>query len=325
MLRTTRLLLLIAATALSAAAEPNYPCFRVEQAPAIDGVVRGDDTWAAVPAVTGFEALGGGYTEAKQSFAYACHDAEGLYVAVVFEEPDIDQVSSVMSDGDGLWLEDSLELFVEPVRAGPVYQFVVSAGGAKTGAKAAADVTGWRVAVRRGDGSYSVELALPWSVFHAGPGEGWHIAFCRNIFTCASGGDKFTSWPRLISQYHEPESYARLELLDAPASPERRDAAERALNADYRAHLMAQVRALVPAGEQYMPTLRQAAADDASRLQGEAREAVMTWRGVRRTADEAEEAPIRRLREAATRARALRQQAYELTYRYLLDGLFEDR
>ena len=329
MLRMTRALPLLctAVMALSVfvvwgAPEPTYPCLRVDSAPVIDGAVTGDPAWAAVPGVTGFYALGGGYTLAKQSTAYACHDAETLYLAVICEEPDIARVKSVMKDGDGLWSEDSVELFIEPARGGPAYQFVVSAGGAKTGAAAAADTEGWRAAAQRGDREYSIEVALPLAVFREQPNEGgWHIAFCRNIWTTDSGGDKFTSWPGLTSRFLEPEHYARLQFRDALASPELRDAAERTLNAGYRAELVAQVRALAPAAAQYLDVLKQAADDDTVPLQREARQSLLTWSRVGRLAGDASDAPMQQLREAAARSTSLRQESYELKYRYLLEKL----
>lgn len=325
MLRILRAMPLLLLSAAVTAAEPTYPCFRVEQAPAIDGVVRDDPAWSAVRTVTGFEVLGGDYTTAKQSVAHACWNGATLYLAVVCEEPDIAQVSSTMSDGGDLWLEDSVEIFIEPARNGPVYQLIVSAGGSRTGSKAAADAEGWEAAAHRGDQHYAVELAVPLGVFHEEPGADWHIAFCRNIWTYESGGDKFTSWPGLTGAFLEPESYARLEFRESIAPPERREPLERALNADYRGHLVAQVRALAPAVREHMPTLKRAARDEDSPLQEQARETVLTWWRMQRLAEGAADAPLERLREAAARSKALRRRCYELRYRYLLEGLLQGR
>ena len=80
---------------------PVYPCFEVTGAPAIDGVVEGDAAWADIPRVSGFHALGGGYTVAKQSVALACRDADRLGHVGVLELAAIRQQSiSLGKDSD---------------------------------------------------------------------------------------------------------------------------------------------------------------------------------------------------------------------------------
>ena len=148
----------IVAMPVAAQERPVYPCFSVEEAPVVDGAVADDAGWAGVPRVTGFYALGGGYTEAKQSVALACRDADRLYVAMVCEEPDIAEARWVMGDGDALWLEDGVEVFIEPARGGATYQFIVTGAGARRGAEAAASVEGWEAAAQRGEDGYSIEL-----------------------------------------------------------------------------------------------------------------------------------------------------------------------
>ena len=325
MSRLTLVLLLCAAIALPAlAAEPTYPCFRASQAPAIDGVVLDDPAWEDVPGVTGFYALGGDYTVAKQSTARACWDDANLYVSVVCEEPDIAAIKPLMRDGDGLWSEESVEFFVEPIRNGAIYQIVVNTGGARTFGTDTPFVEGLRAAAHRGEAHYSVELAIPLAGIEADlHADQWHVAFCRNIWTYTSGGDKFTCWPALRSQFREPASFALLQVSDGVASPQRCAAAERALNADYRTHLVAQVQALTQAADDYLPVLRRAARDQAYPLRAEARETVMTWWRVLRLAEGAGDAPMGELREAASIANELRERSHNLKYAYLIEVLLE--
>jgi len=314
----------LCASVTRAAPAPIYPCLRVDTPPVIDGDVKADPAWANIPGVTGFHALGGGYTVAKQSTAYACHDADNLYLAMVCEEPDIAQVKSVMKSGDGLWGEDSVEIFVEPTPGAPVLQFVVSAGGAMTGAAAAADLQNWKGTAKHDEGGYSVEVSVPIEDFREQPKPGdWHIAFCRNIWTTISGGDKFTSWPGLVSRFLEPEHYAVLQFRDTVATPELRDAADKSLNADYRATLVAQVKALAPPAGEYMDVLKQAATDDTVPMQGDALQMLAAWSRVGRLAQEAANAPMGDLRQAAARASSLQKESYELKYRYLIEKLLQ--
>lgn len=317
---TSALVLLCAATA--ALAEPTYPCFRAAVAPVIDGVVTDDPAWADVPGVTGFYALGGDYTVAKQSTARACYDDANLYVAVACEEPDIAEVQNVMKDGDGVWAEASIEFFVEPGRGGPVFQLGVSAAGARSVGSGSISLDDWRAAAHKAEDHYSVELAVPLKALGEDISSGgWHVAFCRNIWTYTSGGDKFTAWPALARQFREPASFALLQVLDQVASPERRAAAEQTLNAEYRAHLVAQVRALAPAAGEYLDVLRQAAGDEDNPQRSEARGTVTTWRGVQRLAQGAADAPMAELRQAAALAAELQRRSYQLKYEYLIEVL----
>ncbi|MGD9498040.1 MAG: carbohydrate-binding family 9-like protein, partial [Armatimonadota bacterium] len=306
-----------------AGAEPTYPCFRVELAPAIDGAVLEDAAWSQVPGVTGFCVLGGGYTQAKQTTAFACHDSRSLYVAMVCEEPEIARVQSKMRDGDELWLEDGVEVFVQ-TPSGAIYQFAVTAGGARRGVEAVAGNVGWDAAAHRGADHYSVELAVPFELLHARPEDGgWRVAFCRNIWTTAAGGDRFTSWPALRAAFREPGSFARLELRVGAASAQQGAAAEQALNADYRAHLVGQVNIAAAGAEQYIGVLRRAARDEQSAMRAEAREVVMAWWRAQRLAGTAAQAPIARLREVATMSTDLAQRSEVLAYRYLIEELLE--
>lgn len=312
--------------AAGAVGTPTYPCFRAPQPPVIDGVIEGDAAWDAVPGASGFYVLGGGYTIAKQTTAFACYDDEHLYVAMLCEEPDIDLLKSVMKDGDDLWTEDSVEVFVEPVAGGLVYQFAVSAGGAPRGAEAATGLAGWEAAAHKGEEAYGIEMRLPFAAFEAAPpaAQAFRVAFCRNIWTYASGGDKFTSWPALSGRFREPTSFATLSFHPATPTTAQRQQAETVLNAGYREHLMRQVVALAPAAAEYMPVLKLAAADEDSKLREEAREVIRQWRRVERLASTASEAPLKRLREAAGRSSALTHVSYELKYRYLLEQLLRD-
>jgi hypothetical protein len=309
----------------AAAGVPTYPCFRAPEPPVIDGEVRGDAAWEAVPGATGFRVLGGDYAVQKQATGFACYDDEHLYVAMLCEEPDIELVRSVMKDGDDLWAEDSVEIFVEPTRGGLVYQFVVTAGGSRQGAEAMTGLAGWQAAAQRTEGGYGVELLLPFELFGVEPAaQSCHIAFCRNIWTYDSGGDKFTTWPALTRRFLEPENFAALEFQPTAASPAQREHTESVLSGDYRASLAQQVTALAPAAGEYLPVLTLAAADEGSGLRREARRVIQQWRQVERLARTVPEAAVARLREAAGQASALRQTSYDLKYRYLLEQLLED-
>ncbi len=316
--------LLAIATAGFTDERPVCPCYQVAQAPTIDGIVTDDPGWRNVPQITGFHVLGGGYTEAKQSVAMICHDTERLYIAMICEEPDIEQVEAVLGDGDQLFTEDSVEVFVMSAPTGAEYQFVVSAGGAQTGARAADQIADWNGDAHRAEASYSVEVSVPLASFGAEPDDGWLVAFCRNIWTTASGGDKFTCWPALRASFHEPGSFARLDFRSETVSESLGERVQRDHNADYRAHLVATVRGLVPAMQDYLPALRQTAEDDDSPLQQKALEAVLAAMRVERTAQNAEAADLGTLRDAAVLVEDLRDRSHRIAWQARMEQLLRE-
>ena len=159
---------------LALAAAPEYPCYRAEGAPTLDGVVTGDAAWARVPIATGFSVLGGSFSESKQTTVQACWDDEALYVGVVCEEPDIARMKLTVRDGGPGWLDDGLELFLQPRAGGQTYQFITTAGAARTGWEGLPDAFKYQAAAAKGDDSYSLELRLPFDLVTAAPKPGMH-------------------------------------------------------------------------------------------------------------------------------------------------------
>jgi len=300
-----------------------YPCFHASAAPAVDGDAS-DPCWSATPLATGFSILGNGFTDAKQTAFRLCWDDAALYVLVVCEEPDVARLKTDVRDGGEAWLNDGVEVFVQPASGGQVYQLGVTAAAARSAGEGAPDWRQVEAAAATGQASYTLEIAIPHGVVRAEPrvGVSWHGAICRNIWTTNSGGDKFTSWPALQRRFLEPEHFATIDFRGAAPSEQAVAAMTLERNRGYREHLVAQLRGLTEQAPHYLPGLEQAR--ESEELGGRARSLLYRWYRLARMQAASERFSIQQLRETVQSAEALQAASYDVKYAHLIDGLFPD-
>ncbi len=324
MMRLLPALLLVGAMVPSYAAVPDYPCYRPTVAPVIDGDVAGDPAWKTIPAVTGFSVLGDGYAVAKQTTAQACWDDDAFYVAVTCEEPDAPNLHITVVDGGNFWEDDGLEIFVRPGADAQIFQFGVTAGGAKGAYLGFADFTKLQAAAKMGKGCYSLELRLPYSILRATPkvGDVWFGDFCRNIWTTNSGGDRFTSWAPLKAQFSEPANFAAFHLRGSAPDVAEAERICAALNAPYRDKLAGMVTAAAGTGGEYAAVLAEAARDPDFRAR--ANDLRLRWDRVARVIRKTGQASVWELRRAITDVDALVRESYALKYAYLIAKLLPE-
>lgn len=217
-----------------------YPCYRMDQAPVMDGKLD-DPAWRGVPAATGFVVMGSGAFAAKQSGFQMGYDEESLYVGVRCEEPDMPQLVAQCADGDvRMWQEDSVELLLLPVGSKDAAHFMVNAIGSRWGERGGATETvalgNWRAKTWRGNDFYSVEIAIPWRIFGGVPGQNavWRGNLCRNTLTA---GDRFTSWARVIDSFSQPLEFARIIFRNEPLPASKRERVEKEVNQEVREDL----------------------------------------------------------------------------------------
>ncbi len=319
-------LLTAVAACAAPAGRPVYPCYRPAVAPVMDGKLAPEDpAWGGIPSVTGFSRLGDGFTLAKQTVVQACWDDAALYVGVVCEEPDAALLRPQMTDGGDFWMEDSIELFVQPGPSAQVFQFGVTPSGAKGGHEGYPDITKLTTAARVGPDFYCLEVRIPFEALRTGRpklGDQWLAGFCRNITTTNSGGDHFTCWPPLQTAFLEPEHFATLGFMGpAPGATEAGRLSESLCTA-YRADLAARLRVAAQQGRQYTKVLTQAGSD--KQFGAQARELLAQWRQVESLQRNASVAGTREMRRALVSVNALARQSYDTQYAYLIARLFAD-
>jgi len=319
-MKPTRIVLVALIAVSVHAAPPEYPVHRPPCPVTLDGDIASDPAWAAIPAMTGFSVLGGGYSHAKQTVAQLCFDDEALYLAVTCEEPDAAALKPSARDGGDTWAEDSLEVFLQPLPNRQVYQLGITAGGARGGFEGDPDPTGFQVATRIEDNQYTVEARFPYALLKGVPRGTWRGNICRNIFTTLSGGDKFTSWAPLSRQFLEPDNFAYLMFKPTALTPADSARATEGLNATYREALAKLIEEAAAMGAQYLDTLNEARGD--ATFGARARDLTRQWRAIARIRRRAQDASILDMRGALTRLQTLNDQSYEVKYRYLISRLF---
>jgi len=195
------------ATARGAPAESTeYRCVRLAQAPELDGEVEDDPAWQDVPAGTGYRNLVTGLPSERQTVFRLGYTPDALYVAVVCEEPAPDNILSVMGDGEPLWDEDSVEVFLSPDGEAEL-QFAVNSMGSRA---SPLTLRKWEAAAYIGDAAWTVEIALPWEVIGAFPEEAgaWGLNVCRNILS--TGEKENSAWAPVQDGFHEPSNFGAL-------------------------------------------------------------------------------------------------------------------
>lgn len=302
----------------------NYQVYHLPQAPRVDGEVRNDPAWAFIPAVSGFRVLGGDYAVAKQTTAKVGWTSDALFIAVDCDEPDIALIHDTLKDGDELWKDNGVEIFLEvPGRAG-VYQFVVNSIGSHAMGEGTVDVAAWQAAAVKGKDFWSMEARIPFSCLGAppAPGTAWTGAICRNIWEYASGGDKFTTWPSLQHRFREPGNFATLVFEDKTLPAEEAAQITLRLNLPYRQYLSQQVEDLARSAPEYEGVIAKACADD--RFKTEAADLRQTWGQVGDLSRNSAQASLPEMRKFVAQANDLKRRSYELKYRFLIEELLRN-
>ncbi len=200
---------------------PRYWVAPVETAPQVDGNLQ-DPIWAkAEPIVLGnLERPGGAKPRTEVRFV----QKDGvLYMAVRLEEPRMGGMKRAALQPDGpAWEDDSVEIFLSPRPEGGYLQFIISATGAvfdRRGRGDPADYDGGaRAAVVLNSGSWSMEVAIPFSSLGAGksPPSAWRANVYRNRW--AGGNVEYQAWsPTFREDYDVPDRFASLDF--SPDSP----------------------------------------------------------------------------------------------------------
>ena len=125
--------------------------------------------------------------------------------------------AATMHDGDKLWSDDLLELFLDAGQTRSVsgtVQLSVNAAGVAYDAKAEDPTWNgqWRRAAAREKGAWTVELAIPWKTLEIPPpvpGSEIRLNICRTHM--AGGRTEFAEWALTFeNRYGQPEYFGTL-------------------------------------------------------------------------------------------------------------------
>lgn len=190
-------------------------------APAIDGDL-GDPCWQAAAVATPFLNAQDGGATAMVSSALVLHGPEGVYVAFRCGEtrPDLLSARVTGRDPDGIWLEDSVEIFLAGKDPANYIHLIVGTEGALYDEHR--QEPAWngnlKVAAGRQPGAWTVEVFLPWNdLAKAGIDQGGVMRgnLCRNRYL---GGEAHphTAWSPTFGGFHKPSHFGTLAPQTGP-------------------------------------------------------------------------------------------------------------
>lgn len=303
-----------------------YTVFRMRTEPILDGRLT-EAAWAELPEVFGFlvtrkdrDPLQFTVLDRQTSFRVGW-SADALFVGLHCEEPSMDAAvkRAYRKDGGPLWNDNSIELFLCPTGAESYVQFIVNLVAARWSSRSGhvEQMPGWRAAAAQTDTAFVLEIMIPFAVLGGAPkdGQAWEANICRN--TRHRPGHRHTSWAPTTARTGFAGNFGRFVFKDAVLSASRAAAAQRELNASYRAYAAEQLNAIAAAYPQIEKVLRQTRTTPELRRQADV--LLTRWQRVL-ALSEARDIP-----RGFASMRGLVRESRELRGQMLLESLFTDR
>lgn len=203
-------------------------CYVVETkaAPELDGKLD-DAAWRLSPAYRLARTLDGAGDAAQPTELRLARDAKNLYLAFRCTEPLAAKLQATRRGHDGaVWDDDSVEFFLGA--AGAYFHFGVNAAGSTYDGRVKDEAwnSGFKAAVGREAGAWTVEAAVPLAAIAPEgklPAE-WVANFTRNRH--CTGTWQESAWsPTFSGESHVPEQFGRMLFRDPPA-PDKEKPAE---------------------------------------------------------------------------------------------------
>ena len=235
----------LASTMISTAATREYTCHRMAAAPVLDGNID-EEAWKNLPEATGFLLLGGkDFAVAKQTFFRAGWTDDSLYLAIKCVEPLLAKMNASTTDGDSIWSDDAVELFIAPTDANRYFQLIANSVGARWNA-IGPDVKdtkpwGWEARPGKWDKGWLLEIKIPFKVLEKTPvdGEAWRVNVARDT-TTGPAAERYSCWPFLQKGFNDLERFGAFIFKTDKSSAGATEKAEKKLNEPFFSYLRAQ-------------------------------------------------------------------------------------
>lgn len=195
--------------------------------PHIDGDLS-DACWQAAAVASPFVLATDRALPQAQTAVKAAWDAERLYLGIRVEEPVLDpalnmldQVVARQTGRDAnVFSDECIEIFLQPTPARYFHLGVNSIGTLYDAQNYGQPWDGdCEVAAVRGDGAYTVELAITFASMGAAPEGIWRVNFARERTAIR----ELSTWSGLSGAFHQPEAFGELRFAEGgPAVSETR-------------------------------------------------------------------------------------------------------
>ena len=203
---------------------PQLVAVKTRGAPVMDGKLN-DACWENAAKTGAFHLTGGAAKANVQTTVMLTYDDESLFVGFRCDEPALQLLKKGITQHDApVQKDDSVELFIQPAADGDYFHMMVSCQGVTAeqrcvpgGLRDRAWDPQLNVKTGRGQGWWSIELAVPWREMGIQPclGANLRANFCRNRH--AGGKTVYSSWSPLVA-FHDNSKFGLVSgfVLDPP-------------------------------------------------------------------------------------------------------------
>ena len=190
------------------------------KAPALDGILN-DECWKISDKADNFSLYTGTGLPSKQTTAYVCRDENKLYIAFECKEDKLDKLvaASKEAEGDSVWMDDSVEIFIDTRHDHlTYYHFMANCVGSKGSSRKIKDSFGdavtdedfvakWEVKTGRTAEAWTIEIAIPWSTLGITPKAGDVIGL--NLNRERKTVPENDCWICTFGGFHAPEKFGQ--------------------------------------------------------------------------------------------------------------------
>lgn len=193
-----------------------YPCPRAEGGIVIDGVLS-DPGWERAPVVDEFTVYNKPELIEPQTMLALAWDDAAFYLAVVSVEPNMERLAAVghARDSSEVFHGETIELFLDPDHDHQAYfQLAVNAAGSMYDSVRTDPSwnSGATAATWLGEGSWALEVAVPWADLGVRPAAGSVVGVnvCRDRYLGAN--KQWSNWSQTAANFHDPDRFGHAVL-----------------------------------------------------------------------------------------------------------------
>lgn len=205
-------LIIICGLVFPVAAQRLYPVYPARGTLTFDGKLQ-ESAWQEAPLAGDFFPVGttapGQATQFQMLF-----DSNTLYVAVAASERSMPRLQMMKNDGEAVFTDDAVEIFLSDGANRNYKRFAVNAAGKRSDIRinAGADLS---------NDVWTLEIGIPFALFSAAMSSGTVLRgnVCRSR-RCGSAPE-YSAWSRVDKSFHEPANFAEFWIRPAPAAPAR--------------------------------------------------------------------------------------------------------
>ncbi len=188
----------------------------------VDGRI-GEECWQRAVRLGPFVDIRDHALAQEQTTGRILWDDTSLYIALDCRESQMENLllQRTERDADGLWMDDSVEIFVQPPLSEQFFHFIVNAAGVLLDELCPTpgqfDPT-WNTraiaATLRGDKGWQCEIVIPWADIGGPPklGQAWRINLNREEKRL----DEWSGWSPTLNGFHEPENFGVVIFDESP-------------------------------------------------------------------------------------------------------------